>query len=73
MYIAELDLFTKKNLILINNQRIESPTTVSLFYQMDGSPYFVSLKSELNGNVEQYYLIESDKVTQQQDKIYLLR
>ena len=73
VYIAELDLFTKKNSILVNNQKIESPTTVSLFYQMDGSPYFVSLKSELNGNVEQYYLIESDKVTQQQDKIYLLR
>ncbi len=73
VYIAELDLFTKKNSILVNNERIESPTTTSLFYQMDGSPYFASLKSELNGNVEQYYLIENDKVTQQQDKIYLLR
>lgn len=73
VYIAELDLFTKKNTVLVNNQRIESPTTVSLFYQMEGLPYFASLKSELNGNVEQYYLIENDKVTQQQDKIYLLR
>ena len=73
VYIAELDLFTKKSSILIDNQRVESSTTVSLLYQMDGLPYFASLKSELNGNVEQYYLIENDTVTQQQDKIYLLR
>ena len=73
VYIAELDLYTKKNSILVNNQRIESPTTVSLFYQMDGAPYFASLKSELNGNVEECYLIENEAVSKQQDRIYLLR
>lgn len=73
VYIAELDLFTKKSSILVNNKKIESPTTVSLFYQMDGKPYFTSLKSELNGNVEEYYLIESEEVRKQENPIYLLK
>ncbi len=73
LYIAELDLYSKKSSILINKEKIESPTTISLFYQMDGLPYFASLKSELNGNVEEYYLVENGAVSKQQNKIYLLR
>lgn len=72
IYMAELDLYTKKSSIYIDKQKIESPVVVTFFYQQDDKPYFASLKSELNGNVEESYLIEDEKLTKQEVPIYLL-
>jgi len=73
IYIGEIDFYTKKSYIIDGEKKIEVPSVISMFYPMDNKPYLASFKSELNGNTESYYLIEDEKVTPQQGKIYILR
>lgn len=73
IYIAEIDLYTKKSYVIVNDTKIDSPTIINHFYQMDNKLYFVSLKSELNGNTESYYMIEDNKLFPQEGRIYLSR
>ncbi len=74
IYLGEIDTYNHKNLILVDKEPIGVPTIISAIYEMNGQPYFAAFKSELNGNTESYYLIETDKVTkQEEDKIYLLK
>lgn len=73
IYIGEIDLYTKKSYVIVDDIKIESPTIINHFYQMANKLYFVSLKSELNGNTESYYLIEDNKLIPQEGRIYLSR
>ncbi len=73
-YLGELDTYTNKSRILIDQNPIDVPTIVNTIYQMDGQPYYASFKSVLNQNTESYYLIESNKVTKQEvNRIYLYK
>jgi len=45
IYIAEIDLYTKKSYVIVNDTKIDSPTIINHFYQKDNKLYFVSLKS----------------------------
>lgn len=66
-YLGEMDLYTKKSYVLINNESLETPDVVSLIYQMGGKVFFASYKSAFNGQKEGYYLIENGKIIKQQD------
>lgn len=65
-YLGEIDLYTHKSYVLINNQRIEVPDVVSLIYQMNGKAFFAAYKSAFNNNIECYYLIDQGKVVKQE-------
>jgi len=66
VYMGEIDLFTKKNYLIFDDQKIETPTVVSLIYQMDGKPYFATVKSALSEK-EIYYGVENDKIKEVAD------
>jgi len=72
IYLGEIDTYNNKNHILVDKEPIGIPNIVSIIYEMNGQPYFAAFKSELNGNTENYYLIEGDKVTKQEDDKILL-
>ncbi len=70
-YLGEVKLFNNKNYLLIDNKRVEVANVVSMIYQMNSQPYFISLKSALN-KIESNYLIGGNIVTKQdENKIYL--
>lgn len=72
IYLGEIDTYSNKSRILIDQNPINVPSVVSIIYQMNGLPYYASFKSELNQNTESYYLIDNDQVIKQAgDKIYL--
>jgi hypothetical protein len=74
IYLGEIDTYNNKNHILVDKEPIAVPNIISVIYEMNGQPYFAAFKSELNGNMESYYLIDGDKVTKQEgDRIYLYR
>jgi hypothetical protein len=74
IYLGEIDTYTDKSRILVDEESISAPNIISAIYEMNGQPYFAAFKSELNGNAENYYLIGGDKVTkQEEDKIYLYK
>lgn len=74
IYLGEIDTYTHKNHILVDKQPIEVPNIISTIYEMNGTPYFASFKSELNQNTESYYLVEDNKVEKQEgNRIYLFR
>lgn len=73
-YLGEINLYTNKNYVLINNSRLEVPDVISLLYQMDGKVYFASYKSAFNGQKESFYLVDNEKVVKQkEEKIFLLK
>jgi len=72
IYYGEIDLYTNKNYIYVNKEKIETPNIISLIYQINGKPYFASFKSALNNQKESYYLIENKKVLKQEDGKILL-
>jgi len=47
--------------LIFAEQRIETPTVVSLIYQMSNKPYYATLKSALSEK-EIYYEVENDKI-----------
>lgn len=70
-YFGETHPQTHKNYVYINLERLEVPDIVSLIYQMNEKPYFVSFKSTLNNNNENYYLIENGGTKQLEGAIRL--
>ncbi len=61
IYLGEIDFKTKQNYITINNKSMPVNNIVSLVYQMKNQSYFASLKSNLNNQKENYYIIENNK------------
>ena len=74
IYLGEIDLYTNKSYVLVNNDRLEASDVVSLIYEMSGKVYFASYKSAFNGQKEGYYLVDSGKSVKQEDgKIILFK
>lgn len=73
LYVGEINFKTKQNYLTINQNTLAVEAPVNLIYPMNGKTYFVSFKSELNGNTESYYQIESENIIKQEGKIYLYR
>ncbi len=65
LYIGEINFETKQNYLTVNEKTMSTENIVSMIYEMKGTPYFVSFKSELNSNTESYYSINSDKLSKQ--------
>jgi len=59
VYLGEINLYNKKNYILINKERAEIPDVVSIIYEMKEKSYFASFKSALNKQKESYYIIDT--------------
>lgn len=74
IYLGEIDTYTNKSRILVDEEPIAVPNIISAIYEMNGQPYFASFKSEFNGNTESYYSIDDEKVTKQEgDRVYLYK
>ena len=71
IYLGEINLFNHKTYLVADKNSMEVPSIISMIYQFNNQPYFISLKSALN-NKESYYLIENNKITNLEGKIYLL-
>jgi hypothetical protein len=72
-YLGVNDLYTHKNYILIDKDQFEFLDVASFIYEMDSKPFVASLKSTFNNNIESYYLIEDEKVVEQEGKIDLYK
>ncbi|QQS43857.1 hypothetical protein IPM65_07020 [Candidatus Roizmanbacteria bacterium] len=71
VYMGEIDLYNKKNYLIIGEEKMEVPSVVSLIYEMKGNPYFATFKGELSEEAV-YYEIMGDKIKQvEKKKIYL--
>ncbi len=71
-YLGEIDPGTKKSYIVTGGKQITVPNVVSVIYELNGKPYFVSLKGALNPNKEEFYEIEQNNaVLRGENKIML--
>ncbi len=65
LYIGEINLETKQNFLTVNENTLPVESTVNLIYQMGGTPYLGSFKSDLNENRISWYLIQGNEVIRQ--------
>ncbi|MDA1061256.1 MAG: hypothetical protein O3B47_05725, partial [bacterium] len=73
IYLGEINLHNKQNYLIVDGEKIEVPSVVSLIYEMDKNPYFATLKGALSEQ-EVYYQIESGKISSRSsNKIFLYR
>ncbi len=64
IYVGEMDTQTNKDYLVVDGERIELPTPVSLVYPMKDKIYAASFKSVFTGNRNIYYLVLTNKVGQ---------
>ncbi len=65
LFIGEINFDTKKSNLIVNEKIIPVNDIVSMIYEIQGKPYFASFKSVLNGQKENYYMIEAGKASRQ--------
>lgn len=61
IYIGEINLHNKQNYLIVDGEKTEVPSVVSLIYEMGGEPYFATLKGALSEQ-EAYYQIQDGKI-----------
>lgn len=71
IYLGEIDLYNKKNYLMIGDERIEVPSVVNLIYEMNGNPYFTTYKGELSEE-EVYFRIENLSTTRVENNTIFL-
>lgn len=69
IYLGEIDLYNKKNYLMIGDERIEVPSVVNLIYEMDGRPHFATFKGELSAEESGYEI--SDNSVNKKETILL--
>jgi len=69
VYIGEIDLYNKTNYLIIDGEKTEAPSVVSMIYEMSGEPYFATLKGALSEQ-EVYYEASTNQL-KGQNKILL--
>ncbi len=71
IYIGEINLHNKQNYLIVDGEKTEVSSVVSLIYEMGGEPYFATLKGALSEK-EIFYKIENNKaVDLNSSRIYL--
>lgn len=59
VYMGEIDLYDQNNFLIIDGERVEAPSVVSLIYQMNGQAYFATLKNALSEENLSYTIFDS--------------
>ncbi len=71
IHIGEINLHNKQNYLIVDKEKTEVPSVVSLIYEMGGEPYLATLKGALSEK-EIFYKIENNKaVDLNSSRIYL--
>ena len=71
VYIGEIKLHNKQNYLLVDGEKTEVPSVVSLIYEMGGEPYFATLKGALSEQ-EVYYQIKSGRMSEVGNKTKII-
>ena len=61
-YIGEINLHTKKGYLIIGKEKIEVPSIINMIYEMEGKPYFMSLRGALNDESSLFLINENYSV-----------
>lgn len=69
VYIGEINLYNKKNYIIIDGEKIEVPSVINLIYEMDKNPYYATFKGEFSKE-DVYYEVSTNQL-KGQNKILL--
>lgn len=73
VYVGEIDLYNKKNYLIMGKEKIEVPSVVNLIYEMDGKPYFATFEGELSEEEVYYQINQNLPIKVEDGKVFLLK
>lgn len=73
LYVGEINFKTKQNYISINGKALPVESSVNVIYEMDGKPYFLSLKNIYNDQARHYVINGKNIIQESGSKIYFYR